>query len=158
MVYIFFFFTLIFVLTNILHMDPVLDNLLSLDKWILCLYTPLIWQLINIFLTGITKNRLYVLFAPLIWQLISSFLTGITADRFKSDTIFWKEQTNHYWKLMSVDQTEIRNVMDMNAYCGGFAVALNALPLWVMNIVPISMNNTLSAIYDRGLIGAFHDW
>ncbi|KAM1306740.1 hypothetical protein PS2_009135 [Malus domestica] len=27
-----------------------------------------------------------------------------------------------------------------------------------MNIVPASMKNTLSAIYNRGLIGAFHDW
>jgi hypothetical protein len=48
--------------------------------------------------------------------------------------------------------------MDMNAFIGGFAVALNSLPVWVMKIGPMSMNNTLSAIYDRGLIGAFHDW
>ncbi|WMV46600.1 hypothetical protein MTR67_039985, partial [Solanum verrucosum] len=36
--------------------------------------------------------------------------------------------------------------------------ALNTWPIWVMNVVPVTMNNTLSAIYDRGLIGTFHDW
>lgn len=48
--------------------------------------------------------------------------------------------------------------MDMNAYYGGFSVALSTLPMWVMNIVPATMRNSLSAIYDRGLIGVFHDW
>lgn len=83
---------------------------------------------------------------------------GITEEEFSSDAIFWKNQAGHYWKLMTINETDIRNVMDMNAFIGGFAVALNSLPVWVMNIVPMSMNNTLSAIYDRGLIGAFHDW
>ncbi|XVF07142.1 hypothetical protein REPUB_Repub06bG0113100 [Reevesia pubescens] len=71
---------------------------------------------------------------------------------------FWRVQVHYYWKLMNISKTEIRNVMDMNAFCGGFAAALNGFPVWVMNIVPSSMQNTLSAIYDRGLIGAFHDW
>lgn len=48
--------------------------------------------------------------------------------------------------------------MDMNALYGGFAVGLNEASTWVMSIVPASMKDTLSAIYDRGLIGAFHDW
>lgn len=48
--------------------------------------------------------------------------------------------------------------MDMNAFCGGFSVALNSSRTWVMNIVPVGAKNTLSAIYDRGLLGAFHDW
>ncbi|XP_057506942.1 probable methyltransferase PMT7 [Actinidia eriantha] len=83
---------------------------------------------------------------------------GINQENFISDTLFWQDQVRHYWRLMNVDETEIRNVMDMNAFCGGFAVALSTWPIWVMNIVPISMNNTLSAIYNRGLIGTFHDW
>ncbi|KAJ6380840.1 hypothetical protein OIU77_029690 [Salix suchowensis] len=83
---------------------------------------------------------------------------GITEDEFSSDAIFWQNQAGHYWKMMNVNTTDIRNVMDMNAFIGGFAVALNSLPVWVMNIVPMSMDNSLSAIYDRGLIGAFHDW
>ncbi|KDP26221.1 hypothetical protein JCGZ_22467 [Jatropha curcas] len=83
---------------------------------------------------------------------------GISKEDFASDAIFWQKQVSNYWKLMNVSETDNRNIMDMNAFVGGFAVALNTLPVWVMNIVPTSMNNTLSAIYDRGLLGAFHDW
>ncbi|XP_065856447.1 probable methyltransferase PMT7 isoform X2 [Euphorbia lathyris] len=83
---------------------------------------------------------------------------GISEEEFASDAIFWKNQVSNYWKLMDVTKMDIRNVMDMNAFIGGFAVALKTLPVWVMNIVPATMNNTLSAIYDRGLLGAFHDW
>ncbi|KAM2673632.1 hypothetical protein EV2_014908 [Malus domestica] len=83
---------------------------------------------------------------------------GVTQEVFSLETAFWQDQVQHYWGLLNVNKTEIRNVMDMNAFCGGFAVALNDSPTWVMNIVPASMSNTLSAIYNRGLIGAFHDW
>ncbi|KAK7267138.1 hypothetical protein RIF29_19802 [Crotalaria pallida] len=83
---------------------------------------------------------------------------GINQDEFASDTLFWQDQIQHYWRLMNVKETEVRNVMDMNAFCGGFAVALSKFPVWVMNVVPSSMKNTLSGIYDRGLIGTFHDW
>ncbi|WJX11083.1 hypothetical protein P8452_01733 [Trifolium repens] len=83
---------------------------------------------------------------------------GINQDEFTSDSIFWQDQIRHYWRLMNVNETEIRNVMDMNALYGGFAFALNNFPVWVMNVVPASMKNTLSGIYDRGLIGTFHDW
>ena len=91
-------------------------------------------------------------------DMINLFPTDISEKEFSSDTLYWQDQVSLYWKLMNFSKTEIRNVMDMNAFCGGFAVALNALPVWVMNIVPSSMKNTLSAIYDRGMIGAFHDW
>lgn len=55
---------------------------------------------------------------------------------------------------------QYRNVMDMNALYGGFAANLMSSddPVWVMNVVPTSVPNTLSAIYDRGLIGVVHDW
>ncbi|GFP80867.1 probable methyltransferase pmt7 [Phtheirospermum japonicum] len=83
---------------------------------------------------------------------------GISRNNFLVNTIYWQDQIRHYWRLMDVEEKEIRNVMDTNAFLGGFAVALSTWPVWVMNIVPVSTNNTLSAIYDRGLIGAFHDW
>ncbi|KAI6696892.1 hypothetical protein NL676_017011 [Syzygium grande] len=83
---------------------------------------------------------------------------GFSQEEFASDTIFWQEQVQRYWELMKINEAEIRNVMDMNAVLGGFAVALNTFPVWVMNVVPISTSNTLSAIYDRGLVGTFHDW
>lgn len=100
------------------------------------------------------KKKLF----SLIKFLINVFIIGISQEEFNSETLFWQDQVRHYWRLLNVNKTEIRNVMDMNAFCGGFAVALNSSPTWVMNIVPASMKNTLSAIYDRGLIGAFHDW
>ncbi|KAI3446504.1 hypothetical protein Pfo_003169 [Paulownia fortunei] len=83
---------------------------------------------------------------------------GISREKFLFDTIYWQDQIRHYWRLMGVEEKEIRNVMDMNAFLGGFSVALSTWPVWVMNVVPVSMKNTLPAIYDRGLIGAFHDW
>lgn len=39
-----------------------------------------------------------------------------------------------------------------------FAAALIDQPLWVMNVVPIDAPDTLSIIFDRGLIGMYHDW
>ena len=39
-----------------------------------------------------------------------------------------------------------------------FAAALIDLPLWVMNVVPIHEADTLPVIFDRGLIGTYHDW
>ncbi|GAA0149299.1 methyltransferase [Lithospermum erythrorhizon] len=83
---------------------------------------------------------------------------GISQDKFLSDTIYWQDQIRHYWRLMDVEDNEIRNIMDMNAYIGGFAVGLSTWPVWVMNVVPATSSNTLSAIYNRGLIGVFHDW
>ncbi|KAI3788288.1 hypothetical protein L2E82_01048 [Cichorium intybus] len=83
---------------------------------------------------------------------------GVTQEKFLSDTLYWHDQVREYWRLMNVDDSSIRNVMDMNALYGGFAVAFSTWPVWVMNVVPATMNDTLSAIYERGLIGAFHDW
>ncbi|CAI9787520.1 unnamed protein product [Fraxinus pennsylvanica] len=83
---------------------------------------------------------------------------GISREKFLSDTIYWQDQVRHYWRLMDVEENEVRNVIDMSAFLGGFAVALSTWPVWVMNVVPANTVNTLSAIYDRGLIGAFHDW
>jgi hypothetical protein len=48
--------------------------------------------------------------------------------------------------------------MDMNAKYGGFAAALSNDPVWIMNVVPYTMSNTLPVIYDRGLLGSYHDW
>ncbi|XP_010552971.1 PREDICTED: probable methyltransferase PMT7 isoform X2 [Tarenaya hassleriana] len=83
---------------------------------------------------------------------------GITEEEFTADTGFWKEQVSRYWQLMNVNGSEVRNVMDMNAFIGGFSVAMNLYPVWVMNIVPATKQDTLSGIYERGLTGAFHDW
>lgn len=83
---------------------------------------------------------------------------GISNEEFDLDTKFWQDQVLQYWKLMNLSENEVRNVMDMNAFVGGFGVALNKFPVWVMNVVPMSTQNTLSAVYDRGLVGVYHDW
>ncbi|KAI7732356.1 hypothetical protein M8C21_010090 [Ambrosia artemisiifolia] len=82
----------------------------------------------------------------------------MTQEKFLSDTLYWQDQVHEYWRLMNVNESAIRNIMDMNALYGGFAAALSTWPVWVMNVVPATTNDTLSAIYERGLIGAFHDW
>ncbi|KAH0855213.1 LOW QUALITY PROTEIN: hypothetical protein HID58_020391, partial [Brassica napus] len=71
---------------------------------------------------------------------------GISEDEYTSDTVFWREQVKQYWRFMSINETEVRNVMDMNAFIGGFASAMDSYPVWVMNIVPATMNETLSGV------------
>ena len=39
-----------------------------------------------------------------------------------------------------------------------FAAALSSEKVWVMNVVPVHAPDTLPVIYERGLIGVYHDW
>jgi hypothetical protein len=59
-----------------------------------------------------------------------------------------------------LDTERYRNIMDMNAGVGGFAAALFSPKSWVMNVVvPTAAElSTLGVIYERGLIGMYHDW
>ena len=41
---------------------------------------------------------------------------------------------------------------------GGFVAALKSDPVWVMNVVLAQKPPTLDVIFDRGLIGVYHDW
>ncbi|KAJ4978827.1 hypothetical protein NE237_009607 [Protea cynaroides] len=83
----------------------------------------------------------------------------------RAEEIFF-EDTKHWSALVSdvyldglaINWSSIRNVMDMNAGYGGFAAALIDQPLWVMNVVPNNGADTLAVIFDRGLIGIYHDW
>ncbi|XP_059666783.1 probable methyltransferase PMT23 [Cornus florida] len=78
---------------------------------------------------------------------------------FYQDTRHWSALVSEvYLEGLAINWSSVRNVMDMNAGYGGFASALIDLPLWVMNVVPIDMSDTLSIIFDRGLIGIYHDW
>ncbi|GJY07306.1 probable methyltransferase PMT23 [Tanacetum coccineum] len=90
----------------------------------------------------------------------SSLLTVPDAELiFDDDTRRWSELvTNVYIGGLGVNWSSVRNVMDMNAGYGGFAAALTNLPLWVMNVVPVNGSDTLPVIFDRGLIGIYHDW
>ncbi|XP_050212419.1 probable methyltransferase PMT20 [Mercurialis annua] len=88
-----------------------------------------------------------------------SDLHGGSASTFKHDDSKWKVRAKHYKKLLPALGTDkIRNVMDMNTVYGGFAAAVIDDPLWVMNVVSSYAANTLALVFDRGLIGAYHDW
>ncbi|XP_042403490.1 probable methyltransferase PMT20 isoform X1 [Zingiber officinale] len=78
---------------------------------------------------------------------------------FKHDNKKWKARVKHYKALLpALGSDKIRNVMDMNTLYGGFAAALIDSPIWVMNIVSSYGSNSLGIVYDRGLIGTYHDW
>ncbi|KAJ6703845.1 METHYLTRANSFERASE PMT21-RELATED [Salix viminalis] len=84
---------------------------------------------------------------------------GGSASAFKHDDSKWKIRAKHYKKLLpALGSDKIRNVMDMNTVYGGFAAAVIDDPLWVMNVVSSYAANTLPVVFDRGLIGTFHDW
>ncbi|KAL0896336.1 hypothetical protein Bca101_080297 [Brassica carinata] len=88
-------------------------------------------------------------------------LKDITPEGFLEDTELWKKRVSYYKKLdYQLGETgRYRNVLDMNAYVGGFAAALADEPVWVMNVVPVEAKvNTLGVIYERGLIGTYQNW
>lgn len=81
-------------------------------------------------------------------------------DVFEADTRRWARRVAYYKDSLhlKLGTSAVRNIMDMNAFFGGFAGALKSDPVWVMNVVPSRKPSTLSIIYDRGLIGVYHDW
>ncbi|KAK5819028.1 probable methyltransferase PMT15 [Gossypium arboreum] len=95
-------------------------------------------------------------------RISSGSLTGVTGNNFVENTELWKERVAYYKKIdYQLAQTgRYRNLLDMNAYLGGFAAALVDDPVWVMNAVPVEADqlNTLGVIYERGLIGTYQNW
>lgn len=88
-------------------------------------------------------------------------LAGITAEIFLREMALWKRRVSYYKTVNNQLGLagRYRNLLDMNAYLGGFAAALIEDPVWVMNVVPVEAEvNTLGAIYERGLIGTYHSW
>ncbi|XP_061376630.1 probable methyltransferase PMT23 isoform X2 [Gastrolobium bilobum] len=82
-----------------------------------------------------------------------------STEMFYKDSKRWSEIVSDVYRDgLSINWSSVRNIMDMNAGYAGFAAAIIDLPVWVMNVVPIDMPDTLSIIYDRGLIGTYHDW
>ncbi|XP_068649748.1 probable pectin methyltransferase QUA3 [Aristolochia californica] len=91
-------------------------------------------------------------------ERVSLLKNGV--DVFEADTRRWTRRVAYYKHTLDIKlgTSAIRNVMDMNAVFGGFAAALLSDPVWVMNVVPSQKPSTLGVIYDRGLIGLYHDW
>lgn len=80
-------------------------------------------------------------------------------EKLVADSEHWKAVvTKSYLLGMGIDWHTIRNVMDMKAINGGFAAALSDQKVWVMNVVPVHAPDTLPIIFERGLIGVYHDW
>ncbi|GAU25041.1 hypothetical protein TSUD_155150 [Trifolium subterraneum] len=66
-------------------------------------------------------------------------MKGITAEMFNENTELWKK-IFAYYKTLNYQLAEpgrFRNLLDMNAYLGGFAAAMLDDPVWVMNVVPV---------------------
>ncbi|KAJ3672538.1 hypothetical protein LUZ60_007259 [Juncus effusus] len=83
----------------------------------------------------------------------------LSPSSFTQDTKLWVDRVNHYKRLIPpLTKGRFRNIMDMNSGIGSFAAALVRDPVWVMNVVPVENTESLGVIYERGLIGSYHDW
>jgi hypothetical protein len=99
-----------------------------------------------------------------LWQTVPAL--GITAaikEVYLADFNYWVYITDFYVHHFGPRRIlEIRNVLDMNAMYGGFAAALALktpqIHWWVLNVVPIDAPDRLQVIFDRSLIGVYHDW
>eukprot|EP00268_Persea_americana_P043292 TRINITY_DN4348_c1_g2_i3.p1 TRINITY_DN4348_c1_g2~~TRINITY_DN4348_c1_g2_i3.p1 ORF type:complete len:718 (+),score=178.65 TRINITY_DN4348_c1_g2_i3:1273-3426(+) len=80
-------------------------------------------------------------------------------EKLAADSEHWKAIINKsYLNGMGIDWSSVRNIMDMKAIYGGFAAALASQNVWVMNVIPVHAPQTLPIIYERGLVGIYHDW
>lgn len=93
-------------------------------------------------------------------RITSGSIPGVSAELFEEDNRLWKKHVNAYRRVNKIiDSGRYRNVMDMNAGFGGFAAAIDSPKLWVMNVAPtISEKASLGVVFERGLIGIYHDW
>jgi hypothetical protein len=78
---------------------------------------------------------------------------------FNENTELWKKKVAYYKTLdyKLAEPGRFRNLLDMNAYLGGFAAAMIDEPVWVMNVVLVEAEiNTLGVV--GGLIGTYQNW
>ncbi|CAH9144038.1 unnamed protein product [Cuscuta epithymum] len=93
-------------------------------------------------------------------RISSGSIPGLSAESFIEDNKLWQKHVKWYKRVNTIlDSGRYRNIMDMNAGLGSFAAAIESPKLWVMNVMPtIANSENLGIIFDRGLIGIFHDW
>ncbi|PHT48021.1 hypothetical protein CQW23_12229 [Capsicum baccatum] len=110
------------------------------------------------------------------WVPIHSRSDSMNSTELK-DSEFWKSAVRNYWSLLSPSifsdhpkrpgdddplppYNIVRSVLDMNAHYGGLNAALLEArkSVWVMNVVPLGVHNTLPLILDRGFVGVLHNW
>ncbi|XP_022736814.1 probable methyltransferase PMT2 [Durio zibethinus] len=94
------------------------------------------------------------------FRISSGSVPGVSVEMYHKDVRLWKKHVKAYKSISNIiDSGRYRNIMDMNAGLGSFAAALESQKLWVMNVMPtIAEKDTLGVIYERGLIGIYHDW
>ncbi|KAE8720459.1 putative methyltransferase PMT2 [Hibiscus syriacus] len=94
------------------------------------------------------------------FRISSGSVAGVSVDMYQKDIRIWEKHVKAYKSINNlIDSGRFRNIMDMNAGLGSFAAALESPKLWVMNVMPtIAEKYTLGIIYERGLIGIYHDW
>nr|GMD22845.1 probable methyltransferase PMT2 [Ipomoea batatas] len=93
-------------------------------------------------------------------RIANGLVSGVSAEAYLDDNKKWKKHVSAYKRINKIiDTGRYRNIMDMNAGLGGFAAQLTSPKQWVMNVVPtIADRSTLGVIYERGMIGIYHDW
>lgn len=92
-------------------------------------------------------------------RIAKGLVPRVTEEAYQEDNAKWKKHVKAYKNQNRlIGSSRYRNIMDMNADLGGFAAALDSPKLWVMNVVPTIAENTLGVVYERGLIGLYHDW
>ncbi|KQJ87914.1 probable methyltransferase PMT2 [Brachypodium distachyon] len=93
-------------------------------------------------------------------RIAAGAVPGYTAESYEEENRQWEKHVRAYRKVnYRLDSERYRNIMDMNAGVGGFAAAVFSPKSWVMNVVPTAAEfATLGVIYERGLIGIYHDW
>ncbi|XP_078444167.1 S-adenosyl-L-methionine-dependent methyltransferases superfamily protein [Wolffia australiana] len=94
-------------------------------------------------------------------RITSGSVPGATAESFREDNRLWKKHVDYYKKINKyLVSGRYRNILDMNAGFGSFAAAIESPKTWVMNVVPTISEqvSSLGAVYERGLIGIYHDW
>ncbi|KAK6920844.1 putative S-adenosyl-L-methionine-dependent methyltransferase [Dillenia turbinata] len=93
-------------------------------------------------------------------RVSSGSVPGVSVETYHEDNKLWQKHVNAYKRVNKIlDSGRYRNILDMNAGMGSFAAALDSRKLWVMNALPtIAEKDTLGVIFERGLIGIYHDW
>ncbi|KAI3785319.1 hypothetical protein L1987_44435 [Smallanthus sonchifolius] len=87
------------------------------------------------------------------------WLNKTQTGNFIQDYEHWKRVIKKtYTSKLGINWSNLRNVMDMRAVYGGLAAALTDLKLWVLNVVNVDSPDTLPMIFERGLVGIYHDW
>ena len=93
-------------------------------------------------------------------RISAGAVPGFTAESYEEENWRWERHVAAYKKVnYKLNSERYRNIMDMNAGVGGFAAAIFSPKSWVMNVVPTAAElSTLGVVYERGLIGMYHDW